>query len=1308
MSPSHPQVHSRFRPTAESLEGRALPSVAAPFAGSANLQRAGALVAKAASPPTIANPADAKVSGALVMLSVLGRDASGEKLLTYTWSVASMPAGAPAPTFSSNGTNGAKRTTATLGASGVYRFNVTVTDRDGQSARSTVRVSVASKATRLAIDPSSIEVVVGGKQLFNAAVVDQFGRPMGRAGSVTWQASVGTIAKTGLYSAPSRPATAVISARSGSLSGTASIPIVPSNTAPVIGSVSFQGLGATSATLVAAALDDGGASNLTYAWSTIARPDGAPDPRFDSNGASSTRVEFGRAGAYRFAVSVADGGGLSSTGTVDLFVSPAMTSVVVVPDAVQLAPGQAQHFDAAALDQFGRPMPAQPAFTWSSSAGRVDASGNYTSPETDADVVVTATAWGLGGTGRAITRNEAPSIASISRDGDGPVLGTTVALHAIARDDGGASGLTYAWSMAATPDGSPSPTFSGDGPDISATFGQAGAYSIRLTVRDRGGLSAASAIQVVVAQAVRSIDLSPHVVSLSPGGTQAFAATLLDQFGRSMPTAGISWSATSGSIDSDGHYTATGGAPSATVAAEVAGLRAESTVLMNNSAPTITGVAGADRPIGGTAATLVAQAVDDGGPENLVYSWLVTGSPAGAPAPIFSENRSHTARSTVVSFGQAGTYTFSLTAIDQGGLGASTSVSLTVAPTLSAIAVAPGDAAIKVGRNLAFSATGLDQFGGPMTLAGPAWSARTGSIGPDGIYLATAAGDDTVMASVGPVSGTATAHAQADIAPQLNSPGVSANPAIVAGSTTTLAALASDADDVESSLIYTWSVIASPAGAPMPTFSINGNNAAKSSVVTFARAGSYTFALSAADPQGLQATSTVQVIVSATATSLSISPSTVTLVVGQSQGFAAAALDQFGQSIASPTIDWFASTGSIGANGLFTVGSSSSTGIVTARFGALAATASILPNFGLTQPAILGAFSADFADGRIDRNDMIGLLNSAGLDGAVGQGDLNDLRAILNASSTYQIPGFVQSLASSVVNGSVANAHYQGATLGNLSAGSPASMLTKLIDKWFLGSDHPDPSVAYLNATPTYAYATGVLFQSGPSAGDMKQGQVGDCYLIATLGSIARSNPTAIANMIADNGDHTYTVRFFADGSPEYVTVDRYLPVDSYGRLVFANMGASASSGSGELWMPLIEKAYAQWYETGVYAPNNSGRNAYASIDSGYLDAVENHLIGAPSSQWEWYGSYSSKAAQIIARLNQPGVALTAGTSSSPGGGLVGSHAYVIQSYDASTGLFLLVNPWGSSYPTVSLTISQMNQWIVDIVAQDTTSSVAF
>ena len=163
------------------------------------------------------------------------------------------------------------------------------------------------------------------------------------------------------------------------------------------------------------------------------------------------------------------------------------------------------------------------------------------------------------------------------------------------------------------------------------------------------------------------------------------------------------------------------------------------------------------------------------------------------------------------------------------------------------------------------------------------------------------------------------------------------------------------------------------------------------------------------------------------------------------------------------------------------------------------------------------------ADGSLNRADMIQILTSVGASGTVSATDLSDLKTILADAAQYNMPGYVQVLAGDVVNGNPANADYQGAALGNLAAGSSAAQLDELIDKWFYGTDLP----ALTSTSLTYTTASGSLFPTTPSNNDEFQGELGDCYFISSLGTIADSNPAAIENMFINNGDGTYTVRFY-------------------------------------------------------------------------------------------------------------------------------------------------------------------------------------
>ena len=349
---------------------------------------------------------------------------------------------------------------------------------------------------------------------------------------------------------------------------------------------------------------------------------------------------------------------------------------------------------------------------------------------------------------------------------------------------------------------------------------------------------------------------------------------------------------------------------------------------------------------------------------------------------------------------------------------------------------------------------------------------------------------------------------------------------------------------------------------------------------------------------------------------------------------------------------------------------------------------------GLKDPVLAGLVQKFNLDGSLNRAEMIQILASIGAGGTVSATDLSDLRTILANAAQYNMPNYVQVLASDVVNGNPANAYYQGAPLGNLAAGSSAAQLDDLIGKWFLGTDLP----ALTSSSLTYTMASGSLFPATPSHNDEHQGGLGDCYFISALGAIADSNPAAIKNMFIDNGDGTYTVRFYGGtysyflggiiagftnntGTADYVTVNCALPTYSGGTFAYADSGSSASSQTNALWIPLAEKAYAEWNQTGK--EGRDGQNSYGSIQSGWMTAVDAQVLGHNAT--DYFPSNATRTMMVNALAANQAVTIGTDTSNNSADtlsyGLVGSHAYAVIGYNAATGLFTLYNPWGFDQP---------------------------
>src|SRR5262249_52208318 len=141
-------------------------------------------------------------SGTTMALSVLGADpVDPESALSYIWAATAVPPGAVAPSFSVNGTNAAKDTTASFAAAGNYIFQVTITDSAGLTATSIANVTVNQTLTSIAVAPPAATVPDGGTLQFAAVAHDQFGQALSAQPSFTWSLApggLGAIDPTGL------------------------------------------------------------------------------------------------------------------------------------------------------------------------------------------------------------------------------------------------------------------------------------------------------------------------------------------------------------------------------------------------------------------------------------------------------------------------------------------------------------------------------------------------------------------------------------------------------------------------------------------------------------------------------------------------------------------------------------------------------------------------------------------------------------------------------------------------------------------------------------------------------------------------------------------------------------------------------------------------------------------------------------------------------------------------------------------------------------------------------------------------------
>jgi len=357
----------------------------------------------------------------------------------------------------------------------------------------------------------------------------------------------------------------------------------------------------------------------------------------------------------------------------------------------------------------------------------------------------------------------------------------------------------------------------------------------------------------------------------------------------------------------------------------------------------------------------------------------------------------------------------------------------------------------------------------------------------------------------------------------------------------------------------------------------------------------------------------------------------------------------------------------------------------------------------MTDPGLQDLARWDFSrDGSLTYNDMLNLFAEAESAGPVTGAELQSLQVLVTTggAAAVNMPGSVQSLTYKVVDGDPANAQFLGAPLGNLGVGSSATQLQDLVDKWFLGMDHPTIDMQYLSGwSVNYALASGTLFgNGGPSYKDVYQGEEGDCWLLASAAETAAIEPSVIQSMFTDDGTtlesgvqvHIWTVRFYYQGVASYLTVDNYLPA-SDGDFVYANSLQPINNSSNVLWVPLLEKAYAQLCESGWNARPPS--NAYASLNAGNASTSLPVITGAQESSSYPFGDASSFISAISS-----GTLLTLGSITGNSSlGIVGDHDYAVLGYNASNQTFTLLNPWGWNYDgtqgIINLTWEQITQY---------------
>ena len=256
-------------------------------------------------------------------------------------------------------------------------------------------------------------------------------------------------------------------------------------------------------------------------------------------------------------------------------------------------------------------------------------------------------------------------------------------------------------------------------------------------------------------------------------------------------------------------------------------------------------------------------------------------------------------------------------------------------------------------------------------------------------------------------------------------------------------------------------------------------------------------------------------------------------------------------------------------------------------------------------------------------------------------------------------------------------------------------------DSAYAAAPNWDPSLAattrMLASTPAAPADALYLTEPGDanaiSVDDIHQGQIGDCFLLSSIGEIAMLDPAFIQNMIHANSNGTETVTMYEASNgrlPSWNTTS-FRPVSETVTNVFPNYAVNNAptqdivNGVKEVWPQVLEKADATL---------NGG---YAGIAYGGSPVIAMEELTGQAASFMSPASLTLASLQNFIKADDLIVMDTLPNGNLPDG-LYNDHAYMFQSVTGSgaSATVHLLNPWGFDQPAPIL-LSQLSRGIGEV-----------
>ncbi|MFN8672089.1 MAG: C2 family cysteine protease [Candidatus Sericytochromatia bacterium] len=188
---------------------------------------------------------------------------------------------------------------------------------------------------------------------------------------------------------------------------------------------------------------------------------------------------------------------------------------------------------------------------------------------------------------------------------------------------------------------------------------------------------------------------------------------------------------------------------------------------------------------------------------------------------------------------------------------------------------------------------------------------------------------------------------------------------------------------------------------------------------------------------------------------------------------------------------------------------------------------------------------------------------------------------------------------------------------------------------------------------------------------EVKQGYLGDCYLLATLSSFTKQKPESLLKMVKDNNDGTYTVNI--NGSK----IKTPMPTDT----------ELALGAEGQGIIPIIEKAYALYQNKNSFIESS---NPYDKISSGRTTLLlgktikeltgsnyDTDLLEVKTAIGNFNASSKNETIGKIQKALKENKLIIASAQKNNSLNIAGNHAYSVIGFDPKTNSVEIRNPWG-------------------------------